>query len=325
MTSRDEFLRPDFVPSAGEVREAALRLRDVAVRTRLLHSGPLSALLGADVRIKCEHEQRTGSFKIRGAFNAIASLDDEQRARGIVASSAGNHGLGVAMAAQLLGTTATVFVPADAPRVKVDGIRALGATVDEEQPHYDAAHHAAERFAVESGCSFINPCAGHAVLAGQGTVGLEILEELPAMNTIVVPVGGGGLVGGIAGFVREASPSVRIIGVQSESTNAMAASLAAGRRVDIETPPTLADGLAGQIEESGYDVGRYAIDEMIVVTEQELARAMAWLWREHAIRAEGSGAVGIAALLRGGSFDGPVAVIVSGGNVDEGRWRAAVE
>lgn len=299
-------------------------MRHVALRTRLLHSAPLSALLGCDVRIKCEHEQRTGSFKIRGAYNAVASLGHDERARGIVASSAGNHGLGVAHAARALGIHATVFVPADAPRVKVDGIRAIGATVDETQPHYDDAHHAAEKFAAEHGCTFINPCAGPAVLAGQGTVALEMLDELPMVKTLVVPVGGGGLVGGIAGYVRETSPGVRIIGAQSEATNAMAASLEAGWRVEIDTRPTLADGLAGQIEEDGFEIGRFAIDEMIVVSEAEVAAAMHWLWRTHAIRSEGSGAVGVAALLRGGGMAGPVAVIVTGGNVDEDRWTAAI-
>ena len=313
-----------LVPSAEEVRGAALRACDVALRTRMPRSGALSVLIGADVFLKCEHEQRTGSFKIRGAYNAIASLRDDERRCGIVASSAGNHGLGVAHAARALGIRATVFVPADAPRVKVDGIRALGATVDETQPHYDAAHHAAQRFAAAHGSTFINPCAGRTLLAGQGTVALEILDDLPDVRTLVVPIGGGGLVGGIAGFVREVAPSVRIIGVQSEVTNAMAASLAAGRRVEIDTPPTLADGLAGQIDDEGYEVGRYAIDEMIVVSEREVAEAMAWLWREHDIRAEGSGAVAVAALLRVGAFVGPVAAIVTGGNVDEVRWRSAV-
>jgi threonine dehydratase len=172
--------------------------------------------------------------------------------------------------------------------------------------------------------TFVNPCAGEALLAGQGTVALEIIEELPMVRTFVVPVGGGGLVGGMAALIRAVIPSARIVGVQSEITNAMAASLAAGRRVDVAVPPTLADGLAGQIDDEGLDIGRVAIDTMITVRESEIADAMRWLAREHDLRVEGSGAVATAALLHGSISDpvGPIAAVLSGGNVDDARWRA---
>lgn len=316
-----------MLPPATEVLAAAHRLRGVVERTPLVPSPALSSRAGGQVLLKCEQRQRTGSFKVRGAFNALAALPPDARTRGAVASSAGNHGLGLAWAAQQLGVRVKVFVPATAPLVKRDGIVALGAEVDASQPDYDAAHHVAEAYAREHGMSFINPCAGDDLLAGQGTVGVEILEELPTLATLIVPVGGGGLVGGIAALLRTVAPRVRIVGAQSAKTNAMAASLAAGHRVDVPVPPTLADGLAGQIDDEGFAIGRAALDDIVTVTEQEIAAAIAWLSHEHDMRVEGSGAVGVAALLHdrivASAF--PAVVVVSGGNIDELRWRAIVD
>lgn len=279
-----------------------------------------------DTWLKCENLQITGSFKLRGATNALTALTADRRARGVVASSAGNHGLGLAHAARTLGVRARIFVPSTAPMVKREGIAALGAEVDNRFPDYDAAHLAAEEFAREHAMTFINPCAGEALLAGQGTVALEILEELPSVRTFVVPVGGGGLVGGMAALVRAVAPETRIVGVQSEATNAMAVSLGAGRVVPVEVIPTLADGLAGQVDEVGLSIGRMAIDTMITVRESEIAEAMRWLAHEHDLRAEGSGAVTTAALLHGlvPDLSGPAAAVVSGGNVDDARWREIV-
>jgi threonine dehydratase len=313
-----------MLPTASDVLAAAHRLRGVIARTPLLRSQALSVLAGTDVFLKYENQQRTGSFKLRGAYNALATLPDDARARGIVASSAGNHGLGIAYAARLLGVRARIFVPSTAPAVKRDGILALGAEVDETQPHYDAAHDAAVAYGESHGMTFVNPCAGDQLLAGQGTVALEILEELPDVRTLIVPVGGGGLVGGMAALLRAVAPSVRIVGAQSERTNAMAASLDAGHRVDVEVTPTLADGLSGQIDDDGFAVGRFAIDAMCVVSEDEIAEAIAWMAREHDVRVEGSGACAVAAALAGcmGEIEGPVAIVVSGGNIDEARWIA---
>ncbi|MEO8334558.1 MAG: threonine/serine dehydratase [bacterium] len=315
-----------MLPSPADVIAAAHRLRGVVTRTPLVRSDALSEIACSDVFLKCEHEQVTGSFKVRGAYNALATLPADARTLGIVASSAGNHGLGVAHAARLLGMRALIFVPSSAPRVKRDGILALGAEVDESQPHYDEAHHAAVEYANEHRMTFVNPCAGDAILAGQGTVALEIIEELPGVRTLVVPVGGGGLVGGVAAIVRAVGPDVRIVGTQSENTNAMAASLAAGYRVDVAVLSTLADGLAGQIDDEGFAIGQLAIDEIRVVTEAEVAGAIAWLAKEHRARVEGSGACGVAAVLGGeaGELEGPVVIIVSGGNIDESRWAEIV-
>lgn len=316
-----------MLPAPTEVLAAARRLRGVIEATPLVPSPALSARAGGAVLLKCEQRQRTGSFKIRGAYNALASLGSDARERGVVASSAGNHGLGLAWAAKELGVRVKVFVPANAPAVKRGGIASLGAEVDSSQPDYDAAHRAAEEYARAHGMPFINPCAGDALLAGQGTVGLEILEALPTTATMVVPVGGGGLAGGIAALVRAVAPAVRIAGVQSAKTNAMAASLAAGRRVEVPVPPTIADGLAGQIDDEGFENGRAALDDIFTVTEQEIAEAIAWLSHEHDMRVEGSGAVGVAAMLHGRvpGLAFPAAVILSGGNIDDLRWRAIVD
>lgn len=310
-----------MLPAPAEVLAAAHRLRGIVVRTPLTRATGL----GAGVWLKEEQRQRTGSFKLRGAYNVLATMDEVERGRGVVASSAGNHGLGLAHAARELGVPATIFVPASAPAVKRDGIAALGAVVDASRPDYDAAHDAAESFARERGLRFVNPCAGAPLLAGQGTVALEVLEELPQLATILVPVGGGGLVGGIAALLRAVAPEVRIVGVQSERTDAMARSLAAGRRVDVAVTPTLADGLAGQVDDDGYAIGRVAIDEMHTVSEAEIAAAIGWLADAHGARVEGSGAVTVAAMRAGRlSCRAPVAVIVSGGNIDEERWRRCV-
>ncbi len=315
-----------MLPSPTDVLAAAYRLRHVVERTPLVRSASLSGRTATGTWLKCENLQLTGSFKLRGATNALAALSDEQRARGVVASSAGNHGLGLAHAARALGVRARIFVPSTAPIVKRQGIAALGAEVDDRYPDYDAAHLAAEEFAREHSMTFINPCAGEALLAGQGTVALEILEELPSVRTFVVPVGGGGLVGGMAALTRAVAPAARIVGVQSEATNAMAVSLSAGRLMPVEVIPTLADGLAGQVDEVGLAIGRLAIDTMITVRESEIAEAMRWLAHEHDLRVEGSGAVATAALLHGLVPDlaGPIAVVVSGGNVDDAQWRAIV-
>ena len=308
------------------VEEAARRLEGVIVRTPLRRSPALSELVERDVWLKLETEQRTGSFKLRGAYNALASLDEAARARGVVASSAGNHGLGMAWAARALGVRATIFVPRTAPAVKRDGIVAFGATVDASQPDYDAAHDAALEHARARGATFVDPCAGDAVLAGQGTIALEILEERPDLATLVVPVGGAGLLGGVASVVRARAPGVRIVGAQSVETAAMARALEAGCVVEIPVTPTLADGLAGQIGEDGFAIGREALDAIVTPSEAEIAHAIGWLAVREGVTAEGSAAVGVAALLGGAVVGppGPVVVIVSGRNIDPERHRALV-
>ncbi|HEX6533485.1 MAG TPA: threonine/serine dehydratase [Gemmatimonadaceae bacterium] len=311
---------------AADVLAAGARLRGVVGRTPLRRSATLSHQTGVDVWLKLECEQITGSFKLRGAFNALAVLSDAERRRGVVASSAGNHGLGVAWAARHFGIHATIFVPSTAPRVKREGIEALGATVNAEAPHYDAAMALARIHADERGATFVHPCMGDALLAGQGTVALEILEDLPELRTIVVPVGGGGLVGGCGLLLRHVAPYVRIVGVQSVRTNAMALSLAAGRVVSPPVLPTLADGLAGDVDEYALDIGQNVLDELHTVEEKDIAAAIRLLSREEHVRAEGSGAVGVALLGERELLDaeGPLVVVVTGGNIDRERLAEIV-
>jgi threonine dehydratase len=313
-----------ILPAAPDVLAAARRLRGVIQRTPCTYSAPLSTRAGAELHLKWESQQSTGSFKLRGAFNALLTMPIDERRRGVVVSSAGNHGLGIAYAARTLGMRARVYVPMTAPLVKREGIVALGAQVDATQPDYDGAHEAALGCAAHDGMTFVSPCTGRSLLAGQGTVGLEILEDLPTVRTLVVPVGGGGLAGGIAVLVRAVAPHVRIIGVQSELTNAMAASLSSGRRTTVPVVPTLADGLAGQVDDEGVLIGRFALDEIMEVTERQIAESMSWLARMHGARVEGSGAVAVAAVLSRGGWDGPVAAIVSGANVDQRVWSEIV-
>jgi threonine dehydratase len=278
------------------------------------------------VYLKLENEQITGSFKLRGALNVLATLPPDVRARGIVASSAGNHGLGIAYSAKHFGVPATIFVPCTVAQVKRDGIAKLGAEIDATQPHYDAAMEAAIAFAAERGATFVNPCTGEMLLAGQGTVALEILGELPHLATLVAGVGGGGLIGGCASIVRAVAPRVRIVGAQSENTAAMSLSLAAGHVVEIDNLPTLADGLAGQIDDYAFDVGQHAIDDIVTVSEGDIARSIEWLWTEHKQRAEGAAAcgVGAVALRKLGRIATPAAIVVSGGNIDPAKFEKIV-
>ena len=305
-----------------DIFAAAARLDGIIKRTRLLHSRQLSERAGSDVYLKLENEQTTGSFKLRGAYNAIASLPEHIRARGVIASSAGNHGLGVAYAAHALGIPATVYVPTNAPKIKRQGMTDLGATVDTSQPDYDAAMVAAKAHAKRTGAEYINPCLGDMVLAGQGTVALEIIQELPQLASIVVNVGGGGLLGGIASFVRRVAPHVHIAGAQSVNTNAVARSLEASRVVEIESLPTLADGLAGQIDDYALDIAQHGLDEMVTVSEEQIGRAIVWLHENEGVRAEGAAACATAAVLfrKLRKLTAPAVIIVSGGNIDAERF-----
>lgn len=314
-----ERLKPDAVRAAAE------RIAQHIRRTPLVRSPELSRAAGGDVYLKLENEQITGSFKLRGAMNALGALSPEQRAQGVVASSAGNHGMGVAYAAKALGINAKIYVPRTAPDVKKAGIRSLGAELDDSQPDYDAAMDAAKAFGAKTNKKYINPCLGDELLAGQGTVALEILEELPEVRSLAVNVGGGGLLGGCASLVRRERPDVRIYGAQSVNTAAMSKSLKANRVVDIESVPTLADGLAGQIDDDALDIGKHALDDLVLLSEAEIAAAIAWFAKKHNTRVEGAGACAAGAvLLKKIRPETPCAVVVSGGNIDDQKWKSIV-
>ena len=307
---------------SSAVEEAAKRIAPHVKRTRLVRSAGLSQMAGGDVFLKLENEQITGSFKARGALNALALLSPKQQREGVVASSAGNHGLGVATAAKTLGINAKIYVPSTAPEVKKSGIRALGAELDDDQPDYDAAMDTAKAFAKKTGREYINPCLGDDLLAGQGTVALEIVQDQPGTKSLVVNVGGGGLLGGCASWLRDKRPDIHIYGSQSVNTAAMARSLAEGEVVPIPSVPTLADGLAGLIDEDAYDIGMHSLDRIVTLEENEIADAIRWLWENHQLKVEGAGACGVGAILTGKlKPETPCAVVVSGGNIDDARWR----
>jgi threonine dehydratase len=309
-------------PTLAEVLAAARRLQGVARRTPLERSAWLSARTGTEVWLKLETQQRTGSFKLRGAFNAVALLSAADRARGLVTASAGNHGQGVALAASLAGLPpAVVFVPAGAPEGKKRRIARHGAELREVDGGYDDAHHAALEHAARTGACFVNAFSDPAVVAGQGTVGLEIVQELPGVRTIVVPVGGGGIAGGVGIVARAMGSGIRVVGVQTEETSAMHASLAAGRVVSPPYGPTLCEGLQGDVDAPGLALAGRVLDGVVLVAEAAVRRAMRTLFQEEGIVAEGSAAVGVAALLEGAleRIEGPVAVILTGGNVDGDR------
>jgi threonine dehydratase len=285
---------------------------------------PSFALRGAgEVLLKLECWQPTGSFKVRGATHLLATLPEAQRRRGVVAASAGNHALGVAFAAATVGgVRATLFVPRSAPRAKVDKLRAFPVTVHEAGETYDDAHAAAERFAEETGAVMAHAFEDDRVAAGQGTVALELLEARPDLAAVVVPVGGGGLISGMAAVLKARAPRVRVVAVQPEASPALRESVRQGRALtEYAAAPTLADGLAGGIGEIAFR-HRHLFDAMEVVPEDELERAMVALLAHDQVVAEGAGAVAAAAVAMGRvRADGPTAVVVTGGNVDAAVLR----
>lgn len=303
----------------ADVLAAARRLEGIVRRTPLERCYGLSG--EAEVFLKLEGMQRTGSFKLRGAYNRVATLPPEVRARGLVTASAGNHGQGVALAARLLGARALVFVPAGAPETKRRRIARFGAQLVLVEGGYDAAHAAAEVHAAETGAAFVHAYSDPMTVAGQATVALEIFRDLPDVRTLVVPVGGGGLVNGTGIVARALAPRARVVGVQTHETGAMHASLAAGSLCCPPQGATLCEGLSGETDARSLELARRVVDEVVLVSEDAVRRAMRWLFVEEDVVAEGSAAVAVAALLQGAirNLAGPAAVILSGSNVDAGR------
>ncbi|MFB7494307.1 threonine ammonia-lyase [Streptomyces sp. NPDC056161] len=301
-----------------DVRGAQKMLSGVARVTALESSRHLSQLVGAPVLLKCENLQRTGSFKLRGAYVRIAGLLPEERAAGVVAASAGNHAQGVALASSLLGVHATVFMPKGAPLPKISATREYGAEVRLHGQVVDETLSAAQEYAERTGAVFIHPFDHPDVIAGQGTVGLEILEQCPEVGTIVVGIGGGGLAAGIAVAVKALRPEVRIVGVQAAGSAAYPPSLAAGRPVAIEGPATMADGIkVGRPGDVPFRIIAESVDEIRTVTEDQLSAALLLCLERAKLVVEPAGASPVAALLgEPGAFAGPVVAVLSGGNVD---------
>ncbi|MBA3448396.1 MAG: hydroxyectoine utilization dehydratase EutB [Pseudaminobacter sp.] len=312
----------------SDIEAARERIVEKIVRTPTVLSPSFSERLGVPVWLKLEHRQTTGSFKLRGASNAVSSLSNGEKSRGVVAASTGNHGRALAHAARLEGMRAVICMSRLVPDNKVAEIRRLGADIRIVGKSQDEAQGEVERLVAEEGLVMLPPFDHAAIIAGQGTAGLEMLDDVPDAATVVVPVSGGGLAAGIAAALKGRKPSIRVVGVSMDRGAAMKASLDAGRPAQVEEMPSLADSLGGGI---GLDnrltfamVGDL-LDDIVLVSEQEIAAGMVHAYREEREIVEGAGAVGIAALLAGKiRADGPVVVLLSGRNVDMEMHRRVV-
>jgi threonine dehydratase len=299
--------------------QAARKLLDGVIRvTPLEHSRVLAAEAGGPVHIKCENLQRTGSFKIRGAYTRIARMTAAERARGVVAASAGNHAQGVALAAQLLGTRATVFMPESAALPKIVATRNYGAEVRLAGDSVDEALLVAREFGASTGAVLVHPFDHPDIIAGQGTVGLEVLEQCPEARTVLVCTGGGGLVAGVGVAVKALRPDVRVVAVQAERAAAYPPSLAAGHPVSLERMATMADGIAvGRPGDLPFALVRDVVDEVATVSEAAISRALLFCLERAKLVVEPAGGAAIAALLtEPRRWEPPVVAVVSGGNID---------
>lgn len=305
---------------AGAVAAAGRGLDGVAVRTPLLPAEWLTERVGAEVRLKCEAFQPMGAFKLRGAYTMIARLDEEERARGVVTYSSGNHAQAVAWSARAFGIRAVIVMPEDAPRVKVEGTRRLGAEVIEEGRTSEERRRRAERVQAETGAVMIPPFDHPDIIAGQGTVGLEIVEDWPEVETILAPIGGGGLISGVAAYVKRVRPDVRVVGVEPEGSASMKRSVEAGRIVELDRTESIADGLLPvRPGERTLAHVRELVDDLALVDDDAIRRAAAQVLLRSKVLVEYSGAATVAALLAGGWTGGSSAAILSGGNIDPSR------
>ncbi len=303
-----------------DVQTARDRVARTSRHTPLRYSHTFSAMTGADVHLKEEVFQRTGAFKIRGATNRVATLSEAEREAGVVTASAGNHAQGVALAATRMGVDATVVMPEDAPISKVKATRSYGAEVILDGVDYDAAAARARELEREESRYYLPAFDDWEVMAGQGTIGLEILEDLPGVETVVVPIGGGGLIGGIATAIKGKRPDTRVVGVQAEGASSVAESLEKGRRVELDGVDTIADGIATRaVGEKPFQVIEERVDEVVTVSDDEIAVAVTQLLERSKLLTEGAGAVALAALLFEQfdyEDDETVVPALCGGNID---------
>lgn len=313
----------------SDVEEARERIAGSVVRTACLAASSFSDLSPARLHFKLENQQHTGSFKDRGALNKLARFDDDERRRGAVTASAGNHAQALAYHGGRLGIPVTVVMPEAAPLVKVANTRRYGARVELSGTILDESAEIAREIARREGSIMVSAFDDDAVIAGQGTVGLEILEDVPDVATVVVPVGGGGLISGIGIAVKAVRPSVRLVGVEAEAVPSATASRAAGHVVKIDHAPTLADGIATKrIGDRTFPLMERYVDDLVTVTEDEIASAILVLLERGRTVVEGAGAVGVAALLAGkisAPEEAPVVVVLSGGNIDMNRVSRIID
>lgn len=311
--------RMEGISFPGGILAARERLAPQVYHTPLTVSPELNQLVQAEIRLKWESKQVTGSFKFRGALNKVRTLSSEERARGVVSASTGNHGLGLTLACQLEEVPLLLFVPQSASPEKFDRLAEAGAPVIRYEGSCEQAEIYGRKLAAAEGKSFISPYNDPEIIHGQGTIGCEILEDWPEVEDVVVPVGGGGLIAGIAGFMKSIRPEIRVVGVEPANSAFMTASLEAGEIVEIEEKETLADAVAGGIEPAAitFELCRQYVDKMLTVSEAMIRRAMDLIYLEHGRMVEGAGALALAGLISQASeFRGRrVVLVVSGGNV----------
>ncbi|MBP2666803.1 MAG: tdcB 1 [Firmicutes bacterium] len=304
--------------SLDDIRAAAAALAGVAHETPLAGSSTFSGITGFPVYLKLENLQKTGSFKLRGAYNKIRLLSPTEKVRGVIAASAGNHAQGVAYAARHAGIRSVIVMPETAPLSKVSATRGYGAEVVLAGSSYDEAFARAQQLEIKEGLTFVHAFNDPAVMAGQGTLGMEILKALPEVEAVVVPVGGGGLIAGVATAIKELAPHVKVYGVQAEGAPAMALSQKAGKLLQTAAATTIADGIAVKVPgDATFEVVRNYVDDIVTIDDEAIASAILMLLERAKLLAEGAGAIGLAALMHGKiAASGPVACLISGGNID---------
>ena len=304
-----------------DVKKAQETIKDIVKKTDILESTKLSSMTGANVYYKCENLQKTGSFKVRGACNKIANLTDEEKANGVIASSAGNHAQGVALGAKMNGIEATIVMPQTAPLAKVTATKSYGANVVLEGLVYDDAYAKALEIQKETGATFLHPFNDEYVIAGQGTIALEIFEQMNnKVDTILCPIGGGGIIAGVAVAAKSLNPNVKIIGVQTANIPSMYESMKAGKVTTAFKDTSVADGISVKtVGELTFNIVKDLVDDVILVEEGEIAEGLLFLMENQKVVAEGSGAVTTAAILSGKYIpkkNENVVCIISGGNID---------
>ena len=304
-----------------DIRKAQDTIKDIVKRTDILESTKLSLLTNANIYYKCENLQKTGSFKVRGACNKIANLTEEEKSKGVIASSAGNHAQGVALGAKMNNIEATIVMPSTAPLAKVTATKSYGANVVLEGLVYDDAYAKAVEIQKETGATFLHPFNDKYVIAGQGTIGLEIFEQMNnKVDTILCPIGGGGIIAGIATAAKALNPNVKIVGVQTANIPSMYESMKSGKVTTAFKSTSIADGISVKtVGELTINIAKDLLDEVVLVEEDEIAEAVLFLMENQKVVAEGSGAVTTAAILSGKykpKENENVVLIISGGNID---------
>ncbi len=312
-----------------EIVAAKKRIEGVVTRTPFALAPLLSQKCGAQVYLKKENLQLTGAYKIRGAYNKIASLSDEERRRGVIAASAGNHAQGVAYSAKMFSIPATIVMPEATPLLKVLNTKALGAEVILHGENYDEAYAYALQYAKRNRLTFIHPFADEKIMAGQGTIAIEILEELPDPDYLIVPIGGGGLIGGIASYLKQVRPQTKVIGVVAEGAPAMMESFRRKEALDSVSVRTIADGIAVRdVSAKNLEIILETVDDIVSVDDEEIANAILFLLEKQKLVVEGGGAVGVAAIMHH-KFHYPggakIATILSGGNIDVQMLSVIIE